>query len=382
MDLSLSDEQQQVRQNIIAFANKHLNKNVIERDRDQEFPRDLWLKCGEEKLQGLCVPENNGGKGLDSLSTIIALEALGYASTDGGLNFAICAHLLSCVVPLVKFGNDKQKKKYLADLSSGKKTAVNAMTESSSGSDAFNMNTTAIKQGDKFLINGTKTFASNAPVADTILLYAVTDQSKGYHGGITAFLFDINTKGVSVGKKFDKMGLRSCNMSELVFENVLLPESDVLGGVGSGAIIFNYSMDWERTGMAACQTGTIERLLEESVKYAQTRMNNGQPLGKKQAVAHRIATMKMQLEAAKLLTYKAASGLEKSKGNTIDASIAKLFVTEAFTSVSMETLQIHGGNGYMTNNNIERIVRDAIGSTIYSGTSDIQRNIISGWLGL
>ncbi|HLC82581.1 MAG TPA: acyl-CoA dehydrogenase, partial [Bacteroidia bacterium] len=315
-------------------------------------------------------------------SSILALEALGYGSDDGGLNFSICAHLLACVVPIWKYGNENQKKKYLPDLCNGNKIAVNAMTESESGSDVFNIKTTAKKHENGFLINGTKTFCSNGPVGDLILVYALTDESKGYYGGITAFIVDKNAKGFKVGQKYEKMGLRTSGISEVIFENVFVSEEDIVGGVGGGATVFNHSMEWERTGIAACHVGTMRKLLEKSIEYVQTRKSGNEVIGKKQAVAHRIANMKVQLEAASLLTYKAALGLEKNKENMIQAASAKLFVSEAFVASAIDTMQIFGGNGYMTEFGIERIVRDALGSTVYSGTSDIQRNIISRLLGL
>jgi L-prolyl-PCP dehydrogenase len=383
MDFSFSVEQKLIKQHIAEFAQKELNKNVIERDRLQEFPTDLWIKCGEQKIQGLAVDSGYGGLGLDPLTSMLALESLGYASNDGGLNFSICAHLLSCVIPISKFGTEEQKKKHLPDLCSGKKIAVNAITENGSGSDAFNLSTTAKKNENGFLISGTKTFSSNGPVADTILVYAVTDKSKGFFGGITAFILDKDHKGFSVGQRFEKMGLRSCSISELIFDNVFVDEKNILGGIGGGATVFNYSMDWERTGMAACHVGTMQRLLEQTIEYARTRNSGDEPIGKKQAVAHRIANMKVQLEASRMLTYKAAEGIKQNNNdNSMNISIAKLFVSEAYKDLAMEALQVHGGNGYMTAFEIERTVRDAIGSTIYSGTSDIQRNIISRWLGL
>ena len=382
MDFSLNKEQQMLRENVIAFARNELNSGVVERDSTQSFPSDLWLKCGEQKLQGLTVTQDMGGAGLDPLSAIIALESLGYASEDGGLNFALCAHFLSCVTPILKFGSEDQKKKYLPLLSAGKKIIVNAMTESESGSDAFNMKTTATIDGEGFILNGKKAFTSNGPHADLVLVYAITDHNKGFFGGITAFIIDIKTRGISRSELVDKMGLRSCNMCEIIFENVKVSKENVLGNPGSGATIFNYSMEWERTGMSACHIGTMERLLELTIRYAQKRMISGQPLSKKQSVAHRIANMKTQLEAGRMLTLKAASGLNTGSENALNASIAKLFVSEAFTLASMEAIQIHGGNGFLIDTGIERILRDSVGSTIYSGTSDIQRNLISGWLGL
>lgn len=382
MELSFTTEQKLIQENIIRFAQKELNQNIIERDRKQQFLPELWKKCAEQKLTGLPVEEKFGGAGLDPLTSILALESLGYGSDDGGLNFSICAHLLACVVPIWKYGTEEQKKKYLTDLCSGKKIAVNAMTENESGSDVFNIKTTAKKQDNGFVINGTKTFCSNGPVGDLILVYAITDEKKGYHGGITAFLVSKDAKGFKVGQQFEKMGLRSSSISELIFENVVVAEEDILGGVGGGATVFSHSMEWERTGIAACHVGTMRKLLERSIEYAQSRKSGNEAIGKKQAIAHRIANMKVQLEAASLLTYKAALGLEKNKENAIHAASAKLFVSEAFVSSAMDAMQIFGGNGYMTEYGIERIVRDALGSTVYSGTSDIQRNIISRLLGL
>ncbi len=382
MELSLTTEQKLIQENIIGFAQKQLNNNIIERDRNQQFLPELWKKCAEHKLMGLPVEEKFGGAGLDPVSSVLALEALGYGSDDGGLNFSICAHLLACVVPIWKYGNENQKKKYLPDLCNGKKIAVNAMTESESGSDVFNIKTTAKKHENGFLINGSKTFCSNGPVGDLILVYALTDESKGYYGGITAFIVDKNAKGYSVGQKYEKMGLRTSGISEVIFESVFVSEEDIIGGVGGGATVFNHSMEWERTGIAACHVGTMRKLLEKSIDYVQNRKSGNEVIGKKQAIAHRIANMKVQLEAASLLTYKAATGLEKNKENMIHAASAKLFVSEAFVSSAIDTMQIFGGNGYMTEYSIERIVRDALGSTVYSGTSDIQRNIISRLLGL
>nr|MDQ3047177.1 acyl-CoA dehydrogenase family protein [Bacteroidota bacterium] len=250
MDFELSTEQQLIRENIIRFARKELNADVRQRDRDQEFPKQLWERCGEQKLQGLCISEEHNGAGMNAVSTIIALEALGYGCHDNGLSFSICAHLLSCVVPVWKYGTAEQKKQFLPELCNGKRIAVNAMTEPSSGSDVFNMKTTAKKTAGGYIINGTKTFSSNGPVADTILLYALTDESKGFFGGITAFLIDKNTAGFSVGEKYEKMGLRTCSISELLFNDMFVNENSALGGVGGGSTVFNYSMEWERTGMA------------------------------------------------------------------------------------------------------------------------------------
>jgi alkylation response protein AidB-like acyl-CoA dehydrogenase len=381
MDFQLTDDQKVFRQEIIRFAQHELNEGMVERDRAQIFSHELWLKCGEMGFQGLSVPENYGGSGLDPLSTALALESLGYGCHDSGLVFSICAHLLACVVPIAKFGTEEQKRQYLPDLCNGKLIAVNAMTEPGSGSDAFALKTTAVVDGEGYRINGTKTFGSNGPIADIAVVFAVTEAGKGYHGGTSAFIVE-KQHGFQSGQTFEKMGLRTSPIGELVFDNVYVPKEAVLGGIGGGAAIFTHSMDWERTCLFASHVGTLERLLETALQYARTRNQFGQTIGKFQAVSHRIANMKMQLEASRLLVYKAASQLDKSKSVSLDASIAKLFVSEALVQSAMDTVQIFGGNGFMTEYQVERHLRDAIGSTIYSGTSEMQRNIIARWLGL
>ena len=382
MDFSLTEEQQILRENIIRFAHEALNEKVIERDREQRFSRELWRKCGEMGLQGLPVPEQYGGSGLDALSSAIALEALGYGCHDGGLVFSLCAHLLSCVVPLWQYGNEEQKQLYLPRLCNGTLVGVHAMTEPGSGSDAFALRTKAEPDGSGFCINGTKTLISNGPIADLVIVFAMTDPDKGYYGGVTAFLVESDTPGFRVSQKFETMGVRTAPLGELVFEDVHVPTEAVLSGVGAGSTLFTQVMDWERICLFASHIGTMERLLEQSIKYARTRTQFGQSIGKFQAVAHRIVDMKVQLEAARLLTYRAAWRLGRVKHVSMDASMAKLFVSESLVKAALDTVQIHGGHGYMTEYEVERALRDAVGSTIYSGTSEMQRNIIARWLGL
>ena len=382
MDFSLTDEQRELREGIVRFARQELNDGVQERDRDAAFPRELWRACGAMGLTGLPVPEEYGGAGLDPLSTAIALDAFGYGCRDGGLVFAICAHLLSCVVPLWRFGTEEQKRRWLPGLCDGTLIGVHAMTEPGSGSDAFALKTRAERRGDVFRLTGTKTFISNAPVADLVIVFAITDPAKGYHGGVTALLVERGTPGFDAGAKFDKMGLRTSSLGELVFEDVEVGADRVLGEVGGGSALFTHAMDWERICLFASHVGTMERLLETSVEYARTRTQFGQAIGKFQAVSHKIADMKVALDAARLLTYRAASRLERTRGVSLDAAIVKLFVSEAFVRVAMDTVQIHGGYGYMVEYDVERVLRDALGSTLYSGTSEMQRNIIARWLGL
>jgi alkylation response protein AidB-like acyl-CoA dehydrogenase len=382
MDFSLTEEQTILREGIIRFAQKELNERVLERDQDQAFPQELWLKCGEMGLPGLPVSEEYGGSSLDPLSTALALEALGYGCHDGGLVFSLAAHLCSCVVPIWKHGSEEQKRRYLPGLSNGTLIGSNAMSEPNSGSDAFALSTTAVLEGEGFRINGTKTFISNGPVADLMIVFALTDPQKKYYGGVTAFLVERGTPGVQVGQKFEKMGLRTSPLGEVVCDGLYVPAEAVLGGVGAGATLFAQAMDWERICLFASHVGTMERLLEQSIAYARTRVQYGQPIGKFQAIAHRIADMKVQLEAARLLTYRAAWRLDRERTVAMDASMAKLFVSESLTKAALDTVHIHGGYGYMVDYEVERTLRDAVASTIYSGTSEVQRNIIARWLGL
>jgi alkylation response protein AidB-like acyl-CoA dehydrogenase len=257
------------------------------------------------------------------------------------------------------------------------------MTEPGSGSDAFSLSTKAAPDADGgWRISGSKTFISNAPVADVVIVFALTDAEKGYYGGVTAFLVERNTPGFQSGRKLEKMGLRSSLLGELALEDVHVTEDAVLGGVGAGSTIFTDAMDWERICLFASHVGQLERLFERCVDYARTRKQFGQTIGKFQGISHKIADMKVALEAARLLTYRAASRLENTRTVSLDAAIAKLFVSEALVRTASDAVQIHGGYGYMAEYEVERALRDAVGSTLYSGTSEMQRNIIARWLGL
>ena len=382
MDFTLSAEDEALHDRIVRFAQKELAAGAISRDKAHEFPRDLWDKCGSMGLTGLPVPETYGGSELAPLSCAVALEALGYGCTDGGLAFSICAHLLACVVPIWKHGDEAMKRRYLPDLCAGKLIAVNAMTEAQTGSDPFSMATRAERDGDGFRVSGSKMFCSNGPVADLAVVYAVTDKSKGYHGGITAFLIPSDTPGFRVGQVFEKMGLRTSPIAELLLDNVVVAEQNVIGRVGGGGPIFAESMDWERALLGACHLGSMQRLLEGAIRYSRTRRQFGQLISKNQAVSHKIADMKVRLEAARLLLYRAAASLDVSREAGQYAAIAKLFTSEAFVASARDSIQLMGGYGYMVESEVERTMRDALGSTIYSGTSEMQRNIIARWMGL
>ena len=382
MDFSLTDSQKTLRDQIVRFAQRELSPGARGRDAAHEFPHALWLKSGEMGLQGLPIPQEYGGSGLDAVSTVIAIDALGYGCEDSGLVFAICAHLLACAVPIWLYGTETQKQKYLPDLCAGKRIAVNAMTEADSGSDAFALRTRAEATSDGFVVKGAKAFGSNGPVADLALVYASTDARKGFLGGITGFLVEAGNTGFRRGQTFEKMGLRTCPIGELLFNDVHVGPDAVLGGVGGGGPVFARSMEWERICLVAAHCGHMERIIERTIDYAKTRKSFGKTIGSYQAISHKIADMKVRLEASRLLTYRAASRLEQKGSTGLDAAVTKLFVSEALVETASDALRIFGGNGYMTEYDIERSLRDAIAAPIYSGTSEMQRNIIANWLGL
>jgi alkylation response protein AidB-like acyl-CoA dehydrogenase len=381
MDFEWTDEQQAFYDSVVAFATRELNDDARARDERHEFAREGWKKCAGFGVQGLPVPTEWGGGGADALTIARAMEALGYACTDNGLLFSLGAQMWSAEIPLVRFGNDAQKQRWLPGLCDGSVIGVQCMTEPGTGSDAFAMTTTAERRGDTFVLNGQKTFITNAPIADVFVVFATTDRSKGI-GALCALIVERARAGVHVGAPFRKMGLRTSPMSEVTFDGCEVPAENLLGSVGSGMAIFNTSMDWERALILATAVGSMQRQLERSVAYAKERRQFGQPIGKFQAVSHKIVDMRVRLDAARLLLYQTAWKKSRGKSTAVEASIAKMFISEAYVHSSMDTLQIHGAYGYMEESELEREVRDAIGSRIYSGTTDIQRNIVASRMGL
>ncbi len=381
MDFSLSHEQQELYQAVVRFAQRELKDDIAQRDLRSDFSSALWKKCAEFGIQGLPIPEQYGGSGRDALTTIVALEALGYACRDNGLLFSLNAQMWSFELPLWKFGREDQKARFLPRLCDGSFIGVQAMTEPDSGSDAFSLRTTAERNGNRYVLRGSKTFVTNAPVADAFLVFARTDREKGF-AGISAFIVERETAGLSVSGQAHKMGLRTSPMGELVLEDCEVGEDHVLGSLGAGAAIFAASMDWERMCILACALGTMQRQLEQCIDYAKTRTQFGQPIGKFQAVAHRIVDMKIRLETARLLLHEVGWLKATGRRTTVESAMVKLYLSECFLHSSLDAVQIHGGYGYMSEYELERDLRDAVGSRIYSGTSEIQRNIIAGGLGL
>ncbi len=381
MDFSWTDQQLEFRRAVIEFARKSLQDDLARRDKAGEFSRELWTRCAEFGIQGLPFPEDYGGGGADILSTVLAMEALGYGCKDNGLLFALAAQMWSVQMPLFRFGTEEQRRRYLPRLNRGEWIGAHGMSEPGSGSDAFGLTTRAERRGDCYVLNGAKTFVSEAPVADLFLVFATLDPSLGVLG-ITGFLVERGTPGLTVGRPIEKLGLKTSPMAELVFEDCPVPVANRLGREGRGAEIFNDAMEWERACILACQVGAMERQLEQAVAYARQRRQFGQPIGQFQAVAHRLAGMKVRLEAARCLLYRGA-WLKQTAGTAgADAAIAKLFLSEAWVQSCLDAVQIHGGYGFTTEYEVELDLRDSIGGTLYAGTSEIQRNLIARSLGL
>ena len=381
MDFSWTEEQLAYKRAVISFAQKELNKEVIQRDREEIFSRENWEKCAEFGIQGLPFPEAFGGADADILTTMLTMEGLGYGCHDNGLIFALNAQMWSVQMPILTFGTETQKQKYLPGLISGKLIGAHGMTEPGSGSDAFSMRTRAEPHKGGYLLNGTKMFVTSAPIADLAVVFATVDPAKGMWG-VTGFIVETGTPGFSLSRNIEKMGLRTSPMGELVFQDCYIPEENRLGSLGAGARIFNHSMGWERSSILGSHIGVMERQLELAIQYANERSQFSQPIGKFQAVANRIVDMKMRLETARLLLYKVAWLQKSGKPAVMEAALAKLYLSECFVQNSMDAVRTRGGYGYMTEFEVERDLRDAIGGTIYSGTSDIQRNIIARLLDL
>lgn len=381
MDFSFTEEQLAFKEEATKFARNELSDDVMARDRSSEFNWEGFRKCAEFGIQGLPIPPEYGGSGADPLTVVLAMEALGYACKDNGLLFSINAQMWSFEIPLLEFGTEAQKQRYLPRLCRGEMVAVHAMSEPESGSDAFSLRTTAARKDGRYVLNGTKMFITNAPIADAVLVFATVDRSRGMQG-ISAFIVEKGTPGFRVSRKLDKMGLRTSPMGEVVLEDCEVPEENRLGPEGAGVAIFNCSMEWERGGILASYLGTMERQLETCIRYARERKQFGKPIGRFQAVAHRIANMKVRLETARWLVYRVAWLKQQGKNAIMDAAIVKLYLSESFVQSCLDAVQVHGGYGYMTEFGIERDLRDSISGTLYSGTSEIQRNIIAAWLGL
>ncbi len=385
MDFALSDTQQSWQDAAIAFAREELDHDLNGRDERREFWREGWSRCARFGIQGLPIPEAYGGKGLDLPVTIAAMEGLGYGCADSGLIFAINASLWTNAIPLLKFGTEAQKRRFLPGLCDGTLLGANGASETEAGSDIFSMRTRAVRDGngdgDGWVLDGRKTWVTSGPVADLFVCYATTDPSKGILG-ISAFLVSRDTPGFRVVREIPKMGVRTVPMGELAFEACRLPGVALLGREGRGAEAFNCSMEWERGAILAASLGTMRRQLERCIQHARARTQFGKAIGKFQAVAHKIVDMKVRLETCRPLVYKIGWLKAQGRDATAEAAMAKLHVSECFVKNSLDAIQVFGASGYATETGIERDLRDSVGSLIYSGTNEIQRNILAQHLRL
>jgi alkylation response protein AidB-like acyl-CoA dehydrogenase len=381
IDFSINTEQNKLQEEVFEFT--QANSDILDLNKvGISDIRTKWMTAGTLKIQGLCIPSEYGGRGLNAISTVLALEALGYGCEDNGFNFSVAAHLLACLMPIYLFGSEKQKQEFLPNLCNGKLIAANAMTEPSSGSDVYNLKTRALKEENVFRLNGFKNYVSNGPIADVLITYALTNPGKGFFGGISAFLINKKIHDYNVSAPVEKMGLVSCLMGEVHFEDLFVESSTLLGKEGGGAMIFNKSMEWERICLGALHLGTMKRLLEQAVDFAKARKSGGKNIGSYQAISHPLANFKARLEGARLLTLNAAWKLDRCESVINDAAICKLSVSETYKDLTIFLTQLYAGQAYRKGHPIEYQLRDAMASTIYSGTSEIQRNIIARNLGL
>jgi alkylation response protein AidB-like acyl-CoA dehydrogenase len=351
--------------------------NINEYYSESQFPTNAWKYIMQNVISPL---ELNFQSKIDGVVLAKIFEAIGYSSQDGGLNFAIGAHTLASAIPLCIYGSDSQKEKYLSQMLCGELICANAITETEAGSDIFSMNSEGIKNNNHYSLNGTKTFCSNVKEASLALVYVVTDKEKGVHGGISTFILEKSQ--FNVGQTYSKMGLRTCSIGELILNNVVISDKQLLGKEGSGLGIFTTAMEWERIGLSAIYIGCMQRLFEQTLDYTKTRRQGGKTIGKYQAISHKIAEIKTLITTCRHLVYGSASKLGKDRTVSEDASMCKWYISETYVKVCEYVMQIHGGNGYMEEYGIERHLRDAHASTIYSGTTEIQKNIIAKWNGL
>lgn len=382
MDFAWTDEQLARREGAVAFARGELGGEDLEaRDREASFSRELWERCARFGIQGLSVPEEYGGAQVDLLTAMLVMEGLGYGCADNGLTFALNAQLWTVQAPIVRFGTEDQKRRYLPDLCAGRTLGAHALTEPAAGSDAFSLEMSAERRDGEYVLNGVKRLITLGPVADLALIFARTDPDAG-KWGISAFLVQSDTPGFRRGQARDKMGLRTVPLGDLILEDCIVPETARLGPEGAGMSISNHSLEIERCCILASQLGAMERQLEASVEYARSREQFGRPIGDFQSVSNRIADMKLRLETARLLLHKVAWLVESDRPAAMEAALLKLHLSECFVASGLDAIRIHGGSGYLTETGVERDLRDAIGGVLYAGTSDIQRNIVARLLGL
>jgi alkylation response protein AidB-like acyl-CoA dehydrogenase len=378
VDFLLNEEQQAFVDSVRAFAREHVEPGVLERDRAGAWDPDLWKKVGEFGLAGLPVPTEYGGSGADVLTTGLALEALAYGGRDAGLNLSLGAHLTIGCMPIALHGTEEQKQRWLPRMATGESIGAFAITEPEAGSDTASMRTTARRQGDTFVLDGTKTFITNGGLADVVTVVARTDPDAAAGNAFTAFLVETDTPGFAVSKELRKLGNRTSPTVELSFTDVAVHESNILGDEGTALWAVGFEcFDWERCCMIASAVGGMERDLEESIRYAKEREAFGKPIGRFGAIQHKLAQMRIRLENARLLQRQAAWLKDNGHEHQIQASMAKAYVGEAAVESSLDAVQLHGGWGYVDEFHVERSLRDAKLASIGGGTTEIQEMVIS-----
>lgn len=374
MDFRLMEEHEMMRRMVRDFAQKEIAPFVPVMEETDQFPRPVLKKMGEMGLMGIPVGEEWGGAGMDFLSYIIAIHEISKVSATVGCILSV--HTSVGTNPILYFGTDEQKRKFVSKLAAGEYLGAFALTEPHAGSDASSIRTSAVRKGDEYVLNGNKVFITNGGEADTYIAFAVTDASKGTRG-ISAFIVERDTPGFIVGKKEKKMGLNGSYTTELVFDNARVPAANLLGKEGEGFTIAMANLDTGRIGIAAQALGIAEAAVGYATEYAKERKQFGQPIGKQQAVAFKLADMATKAEAARLLVYQAAWLRSQGKACGLQASMAKRFATDTAMELATEAVQIFGGYGYTRDYPVERLFRDAKVTQIYEGTNEIQRIVIA-----
>ena len=374
VDLELSEEQALLRRTVRSFAESELRPHSREWDEKQEFPREVFTKLGELGLTGVCQPIEYGGSALSMLDWALVMEEL--ARVDAGVALSLAAHHSLCSAHINLAGSDEQKRRFLTPLAKGEKVGCWGLTEPGSGSDAGGMRTTAVRDGDHLVLNGSKNFITNGGIAEIAVVMTVTDRSRGKKG-ISAIVVERGTPGFRAGKKEDKLGVRSSDTSELVFQDCRVPSANLIGREGMGFVDTLKILDRGRIGIAAFSLGIAQAALEASLRYALDRSQFGHPLADFQAIQFKIAEMATKVEAGRLLTWRAANLADCGKSHTTESSMAKLFAGESAVEVALEAIQIHGGYGYVKDYPVERYLRDAKLGTIGEGTSEVQRLVIA-----
>ncbi|MBP2033196.1 butyryl-CoA dehydrogenase [Clostridium algifaecis] len=377
MNFGLTREQELVKQMASEFVKNEVEPLAAEVDATERFPMETVEKMAKYNMMGMPYPKEYGGAGTDYLSYIIVVEEL--AKACGTSSVILSAHTSLCSWPIFNFGTEDQKKKYLPDLLSGKKIGAFGLTEPNAGTDAAGQQSIAIKEGDHYVLNGSKIFITNGGVADTFVIFAMTDRSKGTKG-ISAFIIEKGMPGFKIGKVEDKMGIRGSSTTELIFEDVKVPVENLLGKEGKGFKVAMMTLDGGRIGIAAQALGLAEGALEYAIDYMKERKQFGKPLAAFQGLQWYIAEMKVQVDAAKYIVYKAAWKKQEGLPYSVDAAEAKLIAAETAMAVTTKSLQILGGYGFTKDYPLERMMRDAKITEIYEGTSEVQKMVIAGSL--